>query len=188
MKIMVNVDIALGAGMFAWHKEAIHIAGLSGSDVGSRQLEDASFWRTLAADVTPLGAAAPASFGEEYHEVRAYTDLLDECEYDAMKVSTMPKAKDLETYTNDSLFVDAWFQAAFQRHFCSTKEVRIGLVSDATMKNDLVAFLLGADVLFVHRTTDVGMFVLVVKCYVRGIMTGEALKGKDTTIKDILLQ
>ena len=108
-----NVDMAFGAGMFAWHKEAIPIAEASSSDIGSRLLEDTSVWRTLAADVTPLGGAAPAAFSEEYHKAREYLDLLDECEYDAMRVATMPKAKDLETSTNDSLFVDAWFQAAF---------------------------------------------------------------------------
>ena len=155
--------------------------------MGSRQLEDTSIWRTLTADVTPL-AVAPASFGEVYHEVRAYIDLLDECEYDAMKVATMSKAKDLETSTNNSLFVDAWFQVAFQRHFCSTKEGHTGLVPNAATKGDLVAFFIGVDVPLVNRPTDVGVIVLIGECYVHGIMSREAFKGEDTTIKDILLQ
>lgn len=174
-----NVDMALGAGMFAWHNEAIHIAESSSSGRGGRQLEYASIWRTLAADVTSLGGAAPASFGEEYHKVCEYLDLIDNCDYNAMEVATMPKAKDLEASMNDSLFVDAWFQAAFQRHFCSTKKKRMGLVPNAALKGDLVVLLLGADVPFVIRPIDVGLFALIGECYVHGIMNGEALPGKD---------
>ena len=168
--------------MFAWHKEVIHIAGNLSSDVGSGQLKDNLIWRNLAADVTPLGAAAPASFGEEYYEVLEYLDLLAECEYNAMKVATIPKAKDLETSTNNSLFVDAWFQAAFRRHFCSTKKGCIGLVPNASLKGDLVALFLGTAVPFVNRPIGVELFVLVGECYIYGIMNGEALQGEDVQI------
>ena len=183
-----NVDMAVGAGMFAWHQEVVYIARLSSSDVESRQPEDTSIWRTLAADVTPLGAAAPAYFGEEYQEVREYLDLLHECEYDAMRVATMPKAKDLETSTNNSLFVDAWVQAAMSRHFCSTKEGRIGLVPNVCLKGDLVALFLGADVPFVIRPVDARLFVVVGECYIHGIMNGEAFQGAHAQTRDILLK
>ena len=105
-----------------------------------------------------------------------------------MRVATMPKAKDLETSTNDSLFVDAWFQATFQRHFCSTKKGCTGLVPNASLQGDLVALFLGAAVPFVIRPIGVELFVLVGECYIHGIMNGEALQEEDVQIRDIHLR
>lgn len=68
----------------------------------------------------------------------------------------MSIAKKLETISNESEFVDAWFWFAFQRKFCSTKDGRMGLVPGTALKGDLIALFTGADVPFVLRATDDG--------------------------------
>ena len=107
-------------------------------------------------------------------KVYEYLRLLNECKCDAKQVATMPKAKTLPTSTNDALFVDAWLQAAFQRHICSTKEGRIRLVPNAALK-PLRPFPTRAVVLSVFTT----------ECYVHGNLSGETCKGKDTQTNDI---
>ena len=100
-----NVDMAVGAGMFAWHGETAQIAASLKSEEGSKWLKDTSFWRTLAVNTTNMGGTAPSSFGKEYLRVLEYLALLDHCDYDAAKVAAMPKAKALEILANDSSFV-----------------------------------------------------------------------------------
>ena len=183
-----NVDLALGAGMFAWHQEAAQIFESTEHGACSRQPDDTALWKTLFADVSPLGGRAPLSFGDEYHKVLEYLNLLNDCDYDLPKVATMPYAKELEIFSNESVFVDAWFRAAFQRLFCSTKQGRIGLAPCTTQTGDLVAIIMGADVPFVLRSTGVGTYELVGDCYIHGIMDGEALEGKHDQVGNIILQ
>lgn len=183
-----NVDLALGAGMFAWHQEAAQIFESTEHGACSRQPDDTALWKTLSADVSPLGGRAPPSFDDEYYKVLEYLNLLNDCDYDLSKVATMPYAKELEIFSNESIFVDAWFRAAFQRLFCSTKQGRIGLAPCTTQKGDLVAIIMGADVPFVLRSTDVGTYELVGDCYIHGVMNGEALEGKHDQVGNIVLQ
>ena len=61
----------------------------------NRQPDDAAFWKTLSADASPLGGRAPPSFGDEYHKVLEYLNLLNDCKYDLPQVATMPYAEKL---------------------------------------------------------------------------------------------
>lgn len=183
-----NVDMALAAGMFTWHQEAAHIAKRLEYVTRSRLLDDTAFWKTLSADMTPMGGPAPPSFGDEHLKVLEYLKLLNSCDYDLLKVSTIPHAKELEAFSNDSVFVDAWFRAAFQRNFCSTKQGRIGLLPRGTLKGDLVAVFMGADVPFVLRATGADRYELIGECYIHGIMNGEAFVGRESQVGDIVLQ
>lgn len=183
-----NVDMALAAGMFTWHQEAARIAEPLEYTTRSRQLDGSAFWKTLSADMIPVGDPAPPSFGDEHLQVLEYLRLLDSCDYDLLKVSTMPHAKELEAFSNDSVFVDAWFRAAFQRNFCSTKQRRIGLAPRGALKGDLVAVFMGADMPFVLRATGMGGYELIGECYIHGIMNGEALIGNEAQVGDIVLQ
>lgn len=182
-----NVDMALAAGMFTWHQEAAQIVERLEYVTRSRQVDGSAFWKTLSADMTPEGGPAPPSFGDEYHKVLEYLRLLDSCDYDLLKVSSMPDAKELEAFSNDSVFVDAWFRAAFQRKFCSTKQERIGLVPRGTLKSDLVAVFMGADVPFVLRATGADGYELIGECYIHGIMKGEAFLARESQVGDIAL-
>lgn len=180
-----NVDMAVGAGMFAWNAEAKQIARSLNLVEGSRQSDETSFRRTLAADMTHSSSPAPALFAEEYHKVCEYLKLLDDCNHDALKVATIPNAKELETFSNDSSFLDAWFLAAFQRRFCSTKGGRMGLVPGAALEGDHIAVILGADTPFVLRSAGADFYALVGECYIHGIMNGETLQGTSAQVKYI---
>ena len=173
--------------MFVWHNEAAQIAGSLNDDMSSGQPGDTSFWRTLAANAIHMDGPAPSSFGEEYLKVREYLDVLDMYNYDTVKLATLPEIAELETYVNDSLFVDAWFLAAHHRHFCSTKKEGIGLVPGAALQGDLIAVFLGAHIPFVLRPTDAGAYVLIGECYIHGIVHDEALQ-EDARIRDIFVQ
>ena len=183
-----NVDMALGAGMFAWHHEAAQIAETLRSNKPKTQADDSAFWKTLAADSTPLGDPAPSSFGGEHSKVLQYLELINHCHYDVAKVATMSRAQELETFSNESVFVDVWFRAAYQRRFCSTTGGRMGLVPNAALQGDLIAIIRGADVPLVLRTTERGMYELIGECYIHGIMQGEALQGRDVQVQDLCLQ
>ena len=183
-----NVDMALAAGMFTWHQEAAQVAEHLEFVTRSRQLDGSAFWKSLSADTTPVGGPAPPSFGDEHLKVIEYLELLDSCDYDLLKVSTMPHAKELEAFSNDSVFVDAWFRAAFQKKFCSTKQGRLGLAPRATLQGDLIAIFMGADVPFVLRATGTEGYELLGECYIHGIMNGEALIGREAQVGDIVLQ
>ena len=183
-----NVDMALGAGMFAWHHEAVQIFNSLEYGACIGQPDDTPFWKTLSADTSPLGGRAPPSFGDEYHKVLEYLNLLNDCHYDSPNAATMPCANELATFSNESVFVYAWFQAASQRVFCSTKQGRIGLVPCTTQTGDLVAVIMGADVPFVLRLSGVGTYELVGDCYIHGVMNGEALQGEHDQVADIILQ
>ena len=183
-----NVDMALGAGMFTWHQEAARIAESLNCSARSRHPDHTAFWKTLSADAAPLGDPAPPSFGDEFPKVLEYLNLLNQCDYDPIKVSTVPDAKELETFSNDSVFVDAWLRAAFQEKFCSTKQGRIGLVPRGALKGDSIAVFMGADVPFVLRATDTEEYELIGECYVHGIMNGEAFDGREAQLGDIVLR
>lgn len=105
--------------MFAWHHEAMQIAQSPRHDLASGLPEDDAFWTTLVVDRNPLGGPAPQSSNDEYPKVLDYLQLLEHQDYDAMNVTTNPIAKQLETFSNDSVSVDTWIQATFQRHFFS---------------------------------------------------------------------
>ncbi len=182
------VDMAMGAGLFSWYNAAAQIARSLKPDTDSSQPDNTSFWKTLAADTKPSRGSAPPSFGDEYRQVREYLELLDHCDYDPEKVACMPNARYLEDFSDESIFLDTWFWAAFQRNFCSTKEGRMGLVPGAALKGDLIAIILGADVPFVLRTTSMGRYVLIGECYIHGIMKGEAIRGREAQLGDITLQ
>ena len=183
-----NVDMALGAGIFAWHQEAARIFESLEYKVGSRQRDDTAFWKTLSADTSPLGGRAPPLFGDEDRKVLEYLNLIADCDYDLSKVATMPFAKELEILANESVFVDALFMAAHHRKFCATEQGRIGLVPCATEKGDVVAGIMGADVRFVLRSTGKGTYEMVGECYIHGVRNGEAFQGIHGGVGGIILQ
>ena len=183
-----NVDMAVGAGKFAWHDEAKQIAGSLKLAYGSRDSVDTAFRWTLVANMRHLESPAPTAFDEEYLKVCEYLELLDRCNYDVQKAATMPNAKELETFNNDSSFLDAWLLAAFQRRFCSTKAGRMGLAPGVALEGDLIAVVLGADAPFVLRSAEMESYILVGDYYVEGFMNGEALEGVDARLRDMHIQ
>lgn len=183
-----NVDMASGAGMFAWHHEVMHIAQSPRYDLVSELSEDDAFWITLVVDRNPLGGSAPQSFNDEYPQVLDYLQLLEHQDYNAMKVTTNPIAKQLETFSNDSVSVDTWMQATFQRYFFSTQRGPMRLIPDAALQGDLIAIFLGAGTPFVLGKSDARVHVVVGECYIHRIMNGEALQDKEADLMDIVLQ
>lgn len=105
-----------------------------------------------------------------------------------MKVATNPIAKQLETFSNDSVSVDTWIQATFQRYFFSTQRGRMGPISGAALQGDLIAMFLGAGTPFVLGKSDAEVHVVVGECYIHGIMNGEALQEKEADLMGIFLQ
>lgn len=157
-------------------------------DLANGLPEDDAFWTTLILDRNPLGGPAPQSFNDEYPKVLDYLQLLEHQEYGAMKVATNPIAKQLETFSNDSVSVDAWTQATFQRYFFSTQRGRTGLITCAALQCDLIAIFLGAGTPFVLGESDAGVHVVVGECYIHGITKGEALQEKEADLMEIVLQ
>ena len=125
---------------------------------------------------------------DEYRKVVEYLNLITHYDYHPVKVASIPYAQELETFANESVFVDASFLAAYQRKFCSTNHGCIGLVPRTTQNGDLIAIFLGADVPFVLRSTSVETYELVGECYIHGIMNGEAFEGRHDHVGDIILQ
>ena len=129
--------------MFAWHHEAAQLAQSRRHDLASGLPEDDAFWRNLVVERKPLGGPAPHSFNDEYPKILDCLQLLEHHDYDAIKVATNLNAKELETFSDDSVFVDTELQAAFQRHFCSTQRGRMALIPGAALARRSHCYLLG---------------------------------------------
>ena len=185
-----NTDfgMAMYAGMHAWHREALQIVEYLHSKSGARELDDTAVYETLVANVTLQNTAVLPSFGDEYARVCELLEMLNDCGYDTRKLANTPKVKARESLPINTVFAEAWWHAACQRNFCSTKEGSIGLVPGAAQKGDLIAIFMGADVPFVIRPGGAGTHVLIGECYVHGIMNGEAFQGREAEVDDIVLQ
>ena len=66
------------------------------------------------------------------------------------------------------------------------KKKRMGPVSSAALKGDLIAIFQGADVPFFLRRTNAGEYVLIKDCCIHGISNMEILQGKNAQARDIL--
>jgi hypothetical protein len=106
-------------------------------------------------------------------------------------VSGGSKVQDFPTEADPYEFESAGLWALTSHlTMCRTARGYVGLVPKNTVKGDWIYVLYGCPVPFVLRKStlrDGGIFQLVQKAYVHGIMTGEALRDELFNKQDIRL-
>ena len=127
----------------------------------------------------------PENYAEKYSRFRtALEDALEVSDsFPIKKFVTNAKGKEKTT-----IYPRA-FAAVSDLRLCLTKNGYLGLVPQATEIGDAICIVHGSCVPFVLRPCkDVkGAFRVVGKCYVHGIMEGEAMRMKDLVQSEITL-
>jgi hypothetical protein len=82
----------------------------------------------------------------------------------------------------------SWDNWTLGRNFCSTIQGRLGWVPHTAQKGDVFAVFKGSEVPHILRKEPNGSLKIISKCYIDGLMYGEAVENNDIPLEGIVIQ